>query len=520
MFLEDPPMRKVLLFLILLAWAGSEAPGQGADKTEKDLPPAARRVLEALNSGRRENLAQVIENEFHSLAFERRPRTRILDALAEVAAAGGGVEVRKVWTAETYEGAAVLTTRKAVSDFRGRTAVRWLYFEAVLAPAGDAQAGRIKDFTLQGIPNPDSASDPALAFPDRALPSEQAVAAEVQTRLAILADEDRFAGTVLVAKGDRVLFQRAYGDAEKNHHSPNEMDTVFHMASATKMFTSVAIARLVETGKLRFDEKLIEAWPNYPNRAVAERITLAQILNHTSGLGEGLTPDIQRADTPVRSLADAVTRSAGNPLLFKPGSRWSYSNLGYMVLGCIIEQQTCLSYEDYVDKNILKPSGLTRTGNHDLTSVIPGLAIGYGRQPDDPLGIRERRSFWPLVLGFRGTSAGGYFSTAPDMLRFLRALRTYKLLGREMTEFITSGKHKLSGGRQYAFGFWDTVLNGKTVRGHGGGGLGYGINTEANTFWTPGGETNDYAVVILSNYDPPAAQDFNKALLTFLAVQK
>lgn len=190
-----------------------------------------------------------------------------------------------------------------------------------------------------------------------------------------------------------------------------------------------------------------------------------------------------------------------------------------MILGRVIELASGMSYEDYVEKRILRPAGMAQTGNYDITTVVPGLAVGYGRQADDPLGIRERHANWPLVLGFRGVSAGGYYSSAPDMLRFIRALRAYRLLGRETTDFITSGKHKLPSGRQYAFGFWDIPMNGRSVRGHGGGGAGYGINTEVNTLWTPGGEESDYAVVILSNYDPPATQDFSRAVFEFLSRQ-
>ncbi len=501
-----------------LVFIGTAA--ESAEKTEADLPPAARRVLAAMNSGRRDLMAKTIDENFHPRALERRSKAQVLEAMAEAAVAGGGLVVKQVWRAEALAGVAVLATRRAVEDFRGRSTVRWLYFETILAPAGDPGAGRIEDFTLQAIPNPDAGADPALVFPSGVLSSEGAVVAEIRSRIELLADEDRFSGTILVAKGDRVLFQDAYGEAEKNHRVPNEMNSVFHMASATKMFTSVAIAQLVEAKKLGFDETLLEAWPDYPNPDVARKITLARILSHTSGLGEGLIPEVQKAETAVRTLQDAIVLSAGRPLLFEPGTGWSYSNLGFMILGRVIELASGLSYESYVEKHILQPAGMTRTGNYDITTVVPGLAVGYGRQADDPLGIRERHSNWPLVLGFRGTSAGGYYSTASDMFLFLRALRSYKLLGRDTTDFITSGKHKFASGRQYAFGFWDIPMNGRSVRGHGGGGAGYGINTEANTLWTPGGEKSDYAVVILSNYDPPTTQEFSKAVWQFLARQK
>ena len=230
-----------------------------------------------------------------------------------------------------------------------------------------------------------------------------------------------------------------------------------------------------------------------------------------------MIPEVQRADTRIRTLADAIPLSASQPLRFEPGSQWSYSNLGYMVLGRIVELASGLPYEAYVERHILRPAGMSRTGNYDLTTVIPGLAIGYGRQADDPLGIRERHANWPLVLGFRSTSAGGYYSTAPDMFRFLRALRTGRLLPAKLADYITGSKRVLSRDRAYTYGFWDITMNGKSIRGHGGGGLGYGINTEANTFWTAGGEAADSVVVMLSNYNPPACQDFNRAVLEYLS---
>ena len=184
--------------------------------------------------------------------------------MTEAVTAGGGLDLRQIWTAKQDEAVAVLATRQAVRDFRGRNAVRWLYFESVLVPAGEPGAGKIAEFTLQGIPDPAAASDPALTFAPGVPVSEDAVAGEIRKRAELLSGEDRFSGTILVARGDRVVFQGAYGESDKNHHSAVSMDSVFHMASATKMFTSVAIAQLVDAGKLQFDEKLIEAWPGTP----------------------------------------------------------------------------------------------------------------------------------------------------------------------------------------------------------------------------------------------------------------
>jgi len=480
-----------------------------------ELPNMAEVLMKALSAGDRSGVKHSLEAAFAPEAFERRSLDQVQASLEEVLALSGGLEIALL-RAEPHIVQALLTTKKAIRDFRGVNARRTMYFEAEIAPAGAAQAGKINGFALLAVPP--ASLEAEMKFADT-LTDESSAVDEIRLKLDGLAEQDLFSGTVIVARGDEVLWQAAYGDAEKNHQSPNTMHSRFHMASATKMFTAVAMAQLVEAGKLGFDSRLIEAWPDYPNRPVAEKITIGQMLTHTSGLGEGLTPQIQKPDTPYRTLQDAIAVNAGAPLVFEPGSKWGYSNLGYMVLGRIIELLANASYEATIEKDILVPAGMMETENIDVTRVVPGLAVGYGRQADDPLGIRERHSNWPLILGFRGTSAGGYYSTAPDMLKFMRALRTYRLLSREMSETVTTGKYRLSPTSQWAYGGWEHSWNGKSIRGNGGGGLGYGINTEANTIWTPEGEESDWTMIMLSNYDPPVTQDFSQAALRYLALR-
>jgi CubicO group peptidase (beta-lactamase class C family) len=480
-----------------------------------ELPVIAQAFMKALSAGDRTGVKHSLATGFAPEAFERRSLDQIQTSLEEVLALSGGLEIELLST-QPHMAQALLTTKSAIQDFRGVNTPRTMYFEVNIAPAGAAHASKVVDFALLAVPPGSLAAE--MKFTDVPANDSSAVD-EIRLKLDSFAGHDLFSGTAIVARGDRVLWQAAYGEAEKNHHSANTMHSRFHMASVTKMFTAVAMAQLVEAGNLRFDNRLIEAWPDYPNRTVAEKITIGQMLTHTSGLGEGLTPPIQKADTPYRTLRDAIFVNAESPLLFEPGSNWGYSNLGYMVLGRVIELLSDTSYEGYVEKHILAPAGMVETENIDVTRVVPALAVGYSRQADDPLGIRERHSNWPLILGFRGTSAGGYYSTAPDMLKFMRALRTYQLLSQEMSETVTSGKYQLSPALQYAYGGWERSWKGKSIRGNGGGGLGYGINNEANTIWTPSGEQSDWTVILLSNYDPPVTQDFSLAALHYLTLR-
>jgi len=505
-------MRSLALLLgLIISCLGSKGLVH-AQAQDASMPPVVSALLEALDAGDHAAVESVLSRDFAPVAFERRPRPEVRASLEEVMTLAGGLDV-DIMNVKSFIVQARLTTKKPVTDSRGASTVRSMYFETALGPAGTADAGKVIDFTLLSIPP--VSLDASLQFDEQ--PGEDSqVAARILQKLEDLAAGDLFSGAALLARGDRILWQAAFGDAEKNHRSKNTVHSRFHMASATKMFTGVAIGQLVEAGKLGFDTRLGAVWPDYPNQAVAEQITIGQMLTHTSGLGEGLTAAVQKADTPFRELDAAIRVSVGEPLLFEPGTNWAYSNLGYMVLGRVIELLSRMSYREYVRIHILEPAGMTETDDIDLTAVVPGLAIGYSRKADDPLGIRERHANWPLVLGFRGGSAGGWYSTAPDMLKFMRALRTYKLLGREMTEQITTGRYSLSPTRSYAYGMWERTHEGVAVRGHGGGGLGFGINTEVNTVWTAGGEQTDWTFVILSNYDPPLTQDFSDAVLRFL----
>jgi CubicO group peptidase (beta-lactamase class C family) len=147
--------------------------------------------------------------------------------------------------------------------------------------------------------------------------------------------------------------------------------------------------------------------------------------------------------------------------------------------------------------------------SYRLDEVTPNLAIGYGRFEDDPLGIAPRRPNW-MFLGWRGNACGGGYATAPDLVRFARALRGYKLLSKEMTETITTPKFS----KRYGYGFITRTSAGKSIRGHGGGGPNSGVDTEMQIIWESG-----LTVIILSNYDAPFATDFCTKITDFLARQ-
>src|SRR5262249_52742480 len=160
-----------------------------------------------------------------------------------------------------------------------------------------------------------------------------------------------------VAKGERPIFHQAYGFANQDFQVPNRLDTKFHLGSMDKMFTSVAVAQLVESGKLNFHDKLEKILPDYPNREVALKITIEQLLMHRAGLADIFKLAFYEPRERYRSPRDYFPLFANESLRFEPGSRWSYSNAGYVVLGAVIEKIAGKSYFDYVGKNIFEPAG-------------------------------------------------------------------------------------------------------------------------------------------------------------------
>jgi D-alanyl-D-alanine carboxypeptidase len=232
-----------------------------------------------------------------------------------------------------------------------------------------------------------------------------------------LAKNGDFSGVVLVARGGVPQFERAYGMADREAGRPNDLETAFNLGSINKFFTAIAIRQLAARGKLDVDSSLARAWPDYPNPDVAKRVTIRQILEHRAGIQGnifGAPPGKTRHD--VLTLNDYFQLFKDQPLAFEPGARQEYSNAGYIVLGLLVERLSGVSYYDYVRTHIFVPAGMTRTASWKFDSLPANTAIGYtneGRNTDR--------------LPGRGSSAGGGYSTAHDLLRLLNALREHKI---------------------------------------------------------------------------------------------
>jgi D-alanyl-D-alanine carboxypeptidase len=342
--------------------------------------------------------------------------------------------------------------------------------------------GRVERLTT---PRPSSALDLVL---------QRLTQADALAALADHAEEraqaGEFAGAVLVARHGKVLLQDAWGRADRTAGVANTPATRFRIGSMNKMFTAVATLQLAEAGKLKLDDPIGRHLPGYPNKQVAAKVTVRHLLTHTGGTGDIFGPEFDQHRLQLREHRDYLKLYGSRGLNFEPGARFEYSNYGFVLLGALIEQVSGESYDDYVRDHVFRPAAMGSTGALPESVEVPERAVGYLRL--SPGGTWEPNTY---TLPWRGTAAGGGYSTVGDLLRFAQALGSGRLLSKATLAEATRPHQP-----QYGYGF-DVQGQGRLASyGHGGGAP--GMNGELRVFPQLG-----YVVVALSNLDPPAASE-------------
>jgi CubicO group peptidase (beta-lactamase class C family) len=341
-------------------------------------------------------------------------------------------------------------------------------------------------------------------------PTRQLTDAEIVEQLRAyverMAKRDAFSGTVLLAKRGRPLYNAAFGEANKDYGVQNTIDTKFNLGSMNKMFTAVAVMQLAEAGKLSLDDSLGKFLKAGAMRTeVLSKVRVKHLLTHTSGLGSYFSPRWDSLSrTLFRSVDDWMRLIKNDSLEFEPGTRWSYSNTGMLVLGKVIEAASGQDYFDYIRERIYKPAGMTNSDSYELDRVIKNLAIGYDIERTAK-GAEYRPNTFYHVL--RGGPAGGGYSTVGDLTRFAVALIEGKLVSRDGVRQLTTPKPELSSPR-YGYGF-GIEENGRIV-GHGGGFP--GINSQLDIF-----VEEDYTLAVMSNYSMGAQPVVDKGRALILA---
>jgi len=333
--------------------------------------------------------------------------------------------------------------------------------------------------------------------PESPAKSQAAPANELQSYFDSLASDNKLSGVLLVSKDGVTVASKAAGIANKGTGAAIDQNTKFNLGSMNKMFTAVAVAQLAQAGKLSFTDTIAKHLPDYPNKEVAEKVTIHQLLTHTSGMGLYWNEKFMAQREKLTTVAAHLPLFVSDPLSFPPGEKFQYSNSGYMVLGAIIEKVSGQDYYSYFAEHIYKPAGMSDTGFYEPGKEIPNLAIGYVRMGPDGKPLDEPRDN-TNTREIKGGPAGGGYSTAPDLVKFHMALRSYKLLNEETTKLVTTGKVDAGGpGGRYGYGFGERILDGKHIVGHNGGAPGIAANFDMYP-------ELGYTAVLLMNADPPA----------------
>ncbi len=325
---------------------------------------------------------------------------------------------------------------------------------------------------------------------------------EVDKKFAAKADSNEFSGVVLIAKEGNPVFEGTYGYASKEFNVKNNIHTRFNIGSCNKMFTSVAITQLMEQGKVGIDDP-IGKYLDYLPEDIASKVTIRQLLKMTAGWGDYWDNEYFLAHRyDMKTVGEYMSFIKDIPLDFEPGSSMQHCNTCFEVLGAIIEVVSGMNYYKYIREHIYKPAGMTESGSYDRDSTVDNIATGYtNMNPDGSQGegfVRNNR----YILSIKGTPAGGGYSTVGDLLKYDTALRNFKLMGPEYTNFAMSGFEKSPGDA------FDPQGVSRAVGGAPGVCAFYGRDMK-----------NGYTFIMLSNYDLPTGLDEMRELISDLRLQ-
>ena len=430
-----------------------------ADLSALSKTVGGKRVLAyfaAFNTGDEEKLKAFFLENISPEALKERPVEPRLAFHRQVRGDFKTVEIKKIVSVSDSE------IEVLAQSVRGA----WISYSFLL----DAATAKFKGFGIEQNDAPPDEQKPAVTYPRPTTRSE--LLATTEKLFTDLSKADMFSGVVMIAKDGKPILEKAYGNANAEKKIANAIDTKFNLGSINKSFTRIAIGQLVKAGKLSFDDKLIKILPDYPNRDAAAKITIGNLINMTSGIGDFFNDKFMAADkSKIRTLKDYLPLFGSEQPEFEPGTKNRYSNGGYLVLGLVIEKLTGQSYYDYVRENIFKPAGMANTDSFAMIELATNTAFGYENAPSG----RRRND---KSLPGRGSSAGGGYSTAADLLKFANALKSKTL---EIPDDD---------------GSFPIAFNGLGIAGGSEG---------VNALFITNGQTG-YTIVVLSNYDPPSAE--------------
>lgn len=444
--------RSYLPYLLLCVFLSAS---RGQVKPDSLGSTAAGRIvleyMKAFNSGNDSTMRMFFEHDLATDALQRIPLNQRMERFHQMRQAAGTFTLKKVLESKEDRARILVDSRDGMTlkmDFQCEAA----------PPHG------LMTIAIDQVQPGDEDIAPAK--------DDSALVAAARAYMQGVVQEDRFSGVLLIAKHGTPLFQSAYGFANREKKIPNTTGTRFNIGSINKSFTQVAIAQLESKGKLSLKDPIKKFLPDYPNVDAAEKVTIENLLYMSSGIGDFF--NARYDSTPkenLNSIRAYLPLFADKPLAFEPGSRKQYSNGGYIVLGAIIEKVSGEDYYSYVQRNIFIPAGMTMTDSFEKDALLPDMAAGYTMRDGREKGEGRRSNYDRLPR--KGSSAGGGYSTAMDLLRYVNALSGPSVIPAEFSARQGIG---IAGGAE-------------------------GLNAALE--WNP---ANGYAIIALSNYDPPSAE--------------
>ena len=339
-----------------------------------------------------------------------------------------------------------------------------------------------------------------LALALTALPVAAQDTERMDALIAAEADSGAFMGVISVTNDQGTVLEGAWGSANLEWDIPNSVDTKFRIGSVTKQFTSVAIMLMAEQGKLSLDAPISTYLDDTPE--TWEAITVRQMIRHTAGLPnvtslEGFG-NLSKLDT---TQEEVIAFFRDKPLDFEPGTKWDYSNSGYVLLSRIVEKMSGTSIAEHFDDTFFTPLGMTNTGFDVSADILPKRASGYSPSEDGPVNAGY------VYMGIP-TGAGAMYSTVDDLHKWNTALYEGKILSDEsLTEFLKPTEFDAIGDSRYAHGVMALTNDAGGYYWHSGGIQGFnawlGYDTQRKT-----------SVAVLANLNGGAASKLGSQLMT------
>lgn len=339
---------------------------------------------------------------------------------------------------------------------------------------------------VHAVPPPPGCRPTRLSEPDAVAAFEKHLAEESAA--------ERFSGVVLIAKRDKTILSGAYGLADRERGVPNTVNTIFTTASMGKIFTGVALLQLVQNGKLDVSKPLGHYVPEWPNKKVADRVTIYHLVTHTSGLTDfALLPQYAADRAKCDTIEDYVPIFGHHDYEWEPGTDWAYDNYGYQLLGLVVQRVTGEEFFQYVKEHVFDVAEMA-TAHYGPEETFENHALYY---------LKDDRG-WRLMDMYRGRiglggGAGGAHLSVEDIKRFANALLDHRLLDAKHTELMMTGQVRAEIRSNY-YSYGCQVYEVDSVRWfghHGGGGA---LNAGHRIYPNSG-----YVVVAFANIAPPAA---------------